>query len=119
MYKDTFQMIDGDIVIEDDLKVVNGQEELRQNLENRISTNINEWFLNLEMGLDYMGIVDKATDRDIELRIRKCCAQDERVKNINNLKVERNRKERTAEITFNVITKENENLSFKEVVSFG
>ena len=68
-YKNTFKMVGGDIVVDGDLVQVDGQEELRQNIENRLSVNKNEWFLNLGLGLNYAAISGKGiTDKQIEDR---------------------------------------------------
>lgn len=120
MYLNTFKMTDGDIVVGNDLVMIKGQEELRQNLENRLSVNKNEWFLNLGMGLDYKAIAGKGvTDKEIELAIRECCLQDSRVKEVREVKVIRNSRRRTAEINVKIIDKDDNDLYLKEVVDIG
>ena len=119
-YKHTFEMIDGDIVVDGDLRLVKGQEELRQNIENRLSVNKNEWFLNLGLGLDYAAISGKGiTDKQIELAIRECCLQDDRVKEVREVKVSRDNRLRTADIEIVIIDKNDEDLYLKEVVDIG
>ncbi|WP_296113140.1 hypothetical protein [uncultured Anaerococcus sp.] len=119
-YKNTFEMIGGDIVIDGDLKLVKGKDELRQNIENRLSVNKEEWFLNLGLGLDYAAISGKGiTDRQIELAIRECCLQDSRVKEARDVKVSRDSKKRTADIDIVIIDKNDEDLYLKEVVDIG
>lgn len=120
MYKNTFKMIGGDTVVADDLELVGGQEELRQNIENRLSVNKNEWFLNIKLGLDYEAITGKGiTDREIEFAIRECCLQDERVKEVRNVTVERNAKDRTADIDIVIIDRGEQELWLREVVDLG
>lgn len=120
MYKNTFKMIDGDTVVNEDLELVGGQEELRQNIENRLSVNRNEWFLNLKLGLDYAAISGKrVSDRDIEFAIRECCLQDERVKEVRNITIERDAKNRTAQINIVIIDRGEQELWLKEVVDLG
>lgn len=117
MYKNTFKMINGDTVIGNDLILVNGQEELRQNIENRLSVNQGEWFLNIGLGLAYKDIVGKGvSDRDIEFAVRECCLQDERVKEVRNITIERDAKNRTAEINIVIIDRGEQELWLKEVV---
>lgn len=119
-YKHTFEMIGGDIVVDGDLKLVKGKDELRQNIENRLSVNKEEWFLNLGLGLDYEAISGKGiTDRQIELAIRGCCLQDSRVKEVRDVKVSRDSKKRTANIDIVIIDKEENDLFLKEVVDIG
>ena len=120
MYKNTFKMIAGDIVIDEDLIMVKGQEELRQNIENRLSVNKNEWFLNIKLGLDYAAISGKGVaDRAIEFAVRECCLQDERVKEVRDVKIERDPKNRTANIDILIIDKGENELWLKEVVDLG
>lgn len=120
MYKNTFKMINGDTVIADDFIIAKGQEELRQNVENRLSVNQGEWFLNIKMGLDYKMITGKGvSDKNIEFAIRECCLQDERVKEVKKIKIKRNLNNRTADIDILIIDKGEEELWLKEVVDLG
>lgn len=120
MYKNTFKMTNGDIVVDKDLIMVKGQEELRQNIENRLSVNQGERFLNIRMGLDYKSIVGKGvSDKEIELAIRECCLQDSRVKEVRNVKVIRNPNTRNADIEITIIDKDENNLYLREVVDIG
>lgn len=106
MYLNTFKMINGDIFIDGDLKIVSGQEELRQNIENRLSINKNEWFLNTDLGLSYKDIRGKGvSDAEIGFAIRECTAQDDRVKYTDINSINRN-KDRYCEIDITVIDKD-------------
>lgn len=119
-YKHTFKMIGGDIVVDGDLILVKGQEELRQNIENRLSINKNEWFLNLGLGLDYAAITGKGiTDKQIELAVRECCLQDSRVKEVREVRVTRDSRLRTVNIDIVIIDKNDKDLYLKEVVDVG
>lgn len=108
MYKDTFKMVDGDMVIENgDFVIVSGHDELRQNIENRYGINKDEWFLNIELGLDYSMIQGKGiSDSQIELAIRECGLQDSRVKEVLN--VETTREYRHTDIAFTLVDREDE-----------
>lgn len=120
MYKNTFKMVGGDIIVDGDLILVDGQEELRQNIENRLSVNVGEWFLNIGMGLDYGAISGKGIeDRGIELALRECCFQDDRVKEVRDVRVKRNPETREALIEFVIIDKEDNPLYMEEVVNLG
>lgn len=120
MYKNTFKMIDGDTVIDNDLILVGGQEEMRQNIENRLSVNVGEWFLNITLGLDYAAIEGKdISDAAIDFAIRECCLQDDRVKEVRDIKIKRDARARTADIDILIIDKGDEELWLKEVVDLG
>ena len=121
MYKNTFKMNDGDTVLDNgDLVLVKGQEELRQNIENRLSVNKNEWFLNINLGLDYKSITGKGvSDSEIEFAIFECCLQDKRVKEVKEVKITRDNKARKAFINIKIIDKGEEELFLKEVVDLG
>ncbi|WP_311443415.1 hypothetical protein [Ezakiella coagulans] len=120
MYKNTFLMRNGDTVVDKDLILIGGQEELRQNIENRLSVNESEWFLNLELGLKYKNIEGKGiTDKEIEFAVRECCLEDDRIKSVKDFKVERNAQLRTAKIGFTMIDGEDKPLYMSEVVDLG
>lgn len=120
MYKNTFKMINGDIILDKDLIMVNGQEELRQNIENRLSVNQGEWFLNIGLGLDYPAISGKGvTDKEIELAIRECCLQDDRIKEVRNVTVKRDAALRVVDINITIIDKDENNIFLQEVVNVG
>lgn len=123
MYFDTFKMIDGDIVIDEktgDFLIENGQEELRQNIENRLSVNWNEWFLNIKLGLEYAAIQGKnISDEEIEYAIRECCYQDDRVREMKVNSIERNNYTRKVDIDITIIDKDENYIYMKEVVDVG
>jgi hypothetical protein len=123
MYFETFKMIDGDIVIDEktgDFLIENGQEELRQNIENRLSVNWNEWFLNIKLGLEYAAIQGKnISDEEIEYAIRECCYQDDRVREMKVNSIERNNYTRKVDIDITIIDKDENYIYMKEVVDVG
>lgn len=121
MYYDTFKMINGDIYINprtNDLTFVSGQEELRQNIENRLSVNKDEWFLNTELGLSYKDIRGKGvTNAEIGFAIRECTAQDGRIKS-TEINIERNAESRYAAIKLR-LTDRNGEQTETEVIEIG
>lgn len=123
MYLETFQMNDGDIYIDPltgDFAIVDGQEELRQNIENRLSVNWNEWFLNIKLGLEYAAIQGKGiSDEEIEYALRECCYQDDRVQEMQLNSVTRNNHSRHADIDITIIDKDENKIYMKEVVDLG
>ena len=113
-------MVGGDIVVDRDLILVDGQEELRQNIENRLSVNVGEWFLNIGMGLDYAAISGKGIeDSGIEFVLRECCFQDDRIKEVRDVRIKRQPETREALIEFVLIDKEDNATYMKEVVNLG
>lgn len=120
-YYDTFKMTNGDIdIVGNDLALVGGQEEMRQNAENRLSVNKTEWFLNLGLGLSYKDIRGKGvSDSDIEYWIRECVLQDERIKEVRKVTVNRNAPLRTADIDVTIIDPYGEELILSGVIDIG
>lgn len=120
-YYETFKMTNGDIeIIDNDLYLVGGQEEMRQNIENRLAVNKGEWFLDLNLGLSYKDITGKdIRDSDIEYWIRECVLQDERIKEVRSIDIDRNSEKRTANISILVIDPYNEELSLTGVINIG
>lgn len=114
MYKETFKTVNGDIIIEDgDIALTDGVDELRQNLEHRYSFNKGEWFLDIDMGLDYKEIVGKGVpDSQVNVTIRECGFQDDRVTRVDN--IDTIREKRKAHIRFD-ITDEEDNVIQEEV----
>lgn len=78
----TFKVDDkGDLIIQDgDLVIIEGNDEIIQSIERRLSTNQGEWFLDTEFGLDYESIRGKdVTKEKAELVITEAVYQDERI----------------------------------------
>lgn len=121
MYYDTFKMTNGDIdIVGNDLALASGQEEMRQNVENRLAVNKTEWFLNLGLGLSYKYIRGKdVRDSDIEYWIRECILQDERIKEVRKVTVDRNAELRTADIDVTIIDPYGEELILSGVIDIG
>lgn len=121
IYYDTFKMTNGDIdIIGNDLALVSGQEEMRQNIENRLAVNKDEWFLNLELGLSYKDITGKGVrDSDIEYWIRECILQDERIREVRKVEIKRDIELRTADIDVVIIDPYGEELSLSGVIDIG
>lgn len=85
----------GDLIIKNgDLVMIEGQEELRQSVERILTTNINEWFLDTEFGLDYSELQGKGKREDgIKLALSEAIYQDPRIKtvDIKNIEIDINR----------------------------
>lgn len=121
IYYDTFKMTNGDIdIVGNDLALVGGQEEMRQNVENRLAVNKDEWFLNLDLGLSYKDITGKGVrDSDIEYWIRECILQDERIREVRKVEIKRDIELRTADIDVVIIDPYGEELSLSGVIDIG
>lgn len=121
IYYDTFKMTNGDVdIVGNDLALVAGQEEMRQNTENRLAVNKTEWFLNLDLGLSYKDIRGKGVrDSDIEYWVRECILQDERIKEVRKVTVDRNAALRTADIDVTIIDPYGEELILSGVIDIG
>lgn len=121
IYYDTFKMTNGDIdIVGNDLALVSGQEEMRQNVENRLAVNKGEWFLNLDLGLSYKDITGKGVrDSDIEYWIRECILQDERIREVRRIEIKRDIELRTADIDVVIIDPYGEELSLSGVIDIG
>lgn len=121
IYYDTFKMTNGDVdIVDNDLMLVGGQEEMRQNVENRLAVNKNEWFLNLDLGLSYKDITGKGIrDIDIDYWVRECVLQDERIKEVRKVTIKRNAELRNADIDVLVIDPYGQELSLSGVIDIG
>lgn len=81
----TFKMLDDDLVFDDtnNLIMISGYDEVRQSIERILTTNKNEWFLNIDFGLDYSSIRGKGRTREeIELALREAIYQDSRITDV-------------------------------------
>lgn len=92
----TFKIVDDDIVLDaqNNIEMVEGTEELMQSIERGLTTNTEEWFLNLEFGLDHRAVRGKGKGlEDIKLEIMETIYQDERIQaiDITNIEVDSNR----------------------------
>lgn len=85
----------GDLIIENgNLVMIDGNEELRQSIERILTTNKNEWFLDIEFGLDYQAIQGKGKSKEsIKLAISEAIYQDSRIKSVDikDIEIDRNR----------------------------
>ena len=98
----------GDLIINNgDFVMVEGSEELRQSIDRILTTNIREWFLDIDFGLDYDAIRGKGKSRQgIELALRNAIFQDERIDEVIFHKIDFNRVARHLEIEFDAIAGE-------------
>lgn len=113
----TFKMIDGDYVLDNtnNLVIISGTNEVRQSIERILTTNITEWFLNVDFGLDYAAIQGKGkTNADIEIALRQAIFQDNRITDIEFKEIVLKRDTRHLTVILDVVV-ENEVIEGIEV----
>lgn len=93
----TFKIHNDDLVFDEqnNLVMVEGVDEVAQSIERTLTTNLNEWFLDIEFGLDYSAIIGKGKNiEDIRLSILDAIYQDERVSavELEDIKISNDRK---------------------------
>lgn len=94
---------DGDIEIGPDRNIVmvEDDDELLQAVRLQLETNLGEWFLDLEFGLDYSHIFKKRFSEDrIRAEVMKAIHQEERVARVTGYKFEFDNAARVARINF-------------------
>lgn len=109
---------DGDLFFENgDFKLIEGVKEVKQSLAISLSTNLKEWFLNLDLGLDFMKLLEKPTDEEIRSEIIRVIGQEERVDIVNDVEIVQDRKLRKLSVKYNVQLIDGQTLS--EEVTIG
>jgi hypothetical protein len=107
------KLVNGDIVFDDngDLVMVEGAEEVAQCCEIALGTNINEWFLNPDMGIKFSAFQGKdVSEEEMREQIRHGLFQEPRIKTVESIEFARNEKARTLLIQFVVTTNEGERI---------
>lgn len=92
----------GDLVVKNgDFFVVEDEDELSQTIKTLLQTNLNEWFLNPEEGLDYSVVFTKKLDEEaIVFAIRECLSQLDEIDRAEDFSFNFNSMERHLEVTF-------------------
>lgn len=103
---------DGDMSISDyNIEMVNGTDEIIQQLKAIFSTNQGEWFMNEEYGLNYDNILQKKPNIDlIRDEIRNGLSQCSRVYSIDYVNVVFDKENRSLEIEFQATDIEGNNI---------
>ena len=104
----TLKIKDNDLVIENgDLIMVEGKDEVIQSSERILTTNKDEFFLDIVLGLDYRQIQGKGKDKEsIRFAILEALNQDNRVLEVEFVNVSIDRKTRQLEVDFRYTTNE-------------
>jgi len=84
----TLALLDGDLVFENgDFKLAEGEKEVAQCLAISLGTNLKEWFLNEESGLDFKRVLEKSTRDKARAEVIRVLSQEERVKDIESVEI--------------------------------
>lgn len=116
----TFKIKDNDLAIENgNLAMVDGKDEIIQSTERILTTNKNEFFLNIDLGLDYNQIQGKGKDKEsIRFAILEALNQDDRVLEVEFVNIDIDRKVRELQVNFRYTTNEGI-IEGREVVEIG
>ncbi len=84
-----------------EIKMVEGDEELIQSVRLIITTNLGEWFLNPEHGFDRFAVLGKQIERDVVIdSLYQAILQEERVSRVENVTMEIDKENRKLNISF-------------------
>ena len=109
----TFEIKNDDLT----LKMISGDEETCQDVERALTTRLGEFFLNLEHGMDYSEFEKKAPDISwLKYAITEAALQDERIKNISDIKINIDNQNRKAAIKFTGKIKGGDNISGEVII---
>ena len=102
----TLALKDGDIYFNKcELAMVEGLEELDQNISVLMKINKGEWFLDLNEGLDYQLLFDKMETEDIKREeIYNRLMSDSRISSVESIDFHHDRGTRLLDITFKAVT---------------
>lgn len=114
----TLALRNGDLLFENgDFKIIEGSEEVAQCISISLGTNLKEWFLNEQFGLDFMKVLGKSTDDEARAEVLRILSKEERIKSIDELTISNDSKSRTRIIKYTVTLTDGTTLN--EEVSVG
>lgn len=108
----------GDLVMADgDLQIVSEMDEVIQTYQTLMRTNLNEWFLNADMGFDFSVIygVKRINYDKLRLALQRVADQMDEIDYVEGLKVEECKKTRRAKIKAKAVTVDGLSFDFEEV----
>ncbi|NHN29442.1 DUF2634 domain-containing protein [Paenibacillus agricola] len=99
---ESFKLINGDLAIEHgELVMIDGKEELAQCVKNVLGTNKAEWFLNRNLGITFMAFLEKnQNEEEMREQIRQGLFQEPRIKTVDSIAFDFDRKNRTLVVRF-------------------
>jgi len=84
-----------------EIKMVDGDDELVQSVRLIITTNLGEWFLNPEYGFDRFAVLGKGVEHDIIVdSLYQAILQEKRVQRVENVTIDVDNKNRKLLIEF-------------------
>ena len=103
-------IVEGDLVYKDnDFEILD--DDITVAVERTLTTNLGEFFLDLNFGGLYEIFTDKtSTAEDIKREVRKCIYQVDRVKDITDMTIDADYNNRTVNIKFKFITYNDEEI---------
>lgn len=88
---------------QNNIKMVDGDDELVQCIREIIGTNIGEWFLNKKHGFDRFAILANKFNQDMTIdMIYAAISQEPGVSSIENIKIEYDRPNRSLSVDFEI-----------------
>ncbi|MBW7452433.1 DUF2634 domain-containing protein [Paenibacillus sepulcri] len=98
----SLKLVDGDLVFEDgQLLMVEGPEELAQSVQLILGTNKGEWFLNLELGINFDVFNAKQPDMEVMRdEIRAGLHQNPRIATVEEINIISDRTSRMQQVSF-------------------
>jgi hypothetical protein len=99
---ESFKLINGDLAMEHgQLVMIDGKEELAQCAKNVLGTNKAEWFLNRGMGIKFNAFLGKElNEEEMREQIRQGLFQEPRIKTVDSINFDYDRKNRTIGVRF-------------------
>ena len=113
-----FKLNDGDLVLnaENNLEMISSNDEIGQCIERVLTTNKNEWFLDLSMGLEFSAIWGKgSTENIIKQTITEAILQVEEVDYVKYINIKLSN-DRHLEVDAIVTLRNDTDIVIKEVV---
>lgn len=113
----TLALLNGDLFFENgDFKLIEGEEEVAQCIAISFGTNLKEWFLNEENGLDFTKVLEKSTDNEARAEALRVLSQEERIDTIDSLNIVNDFKTRKRTIQYSVTLVDGSTFSDEVVV---
>ena len=84
----TLALLSGDLLFENgDFKLDEDKKEVAQCICISLGTNLKEWFLNEESGLDFKRVLEKSTKDEARAEVIRVLSQEERIREINSVEI--------------------------------
>lgn len=113
----TLALLNGDLSFENgDFQLIDGEHEVGQCITISLGTNLKEWFLNENFGIDRLLLVEKSTEEQVRAEVMRVLAQEERITEINSVEIISDTSKRTRTIHFNVTLVDGTQLNDEVVV---